>query len=333
MLCLGDTPAPAAPAPGAVAQDPSAQDPVTAIMSKLTGQMKQLAMEQAAINTAISISLAVIPVVGWAVDIVFSVASALMGNYYSNQVKTLIANFQNELTLDGAQYQQQIQQAQNAAVTAETPAGIQLALSGQVTATSSTPPAGTAGLGKWEDIIAKIAHFLGNPLQQLHPLLRIGHVVFTDVNDVAARSGVPAIASLANSLNHSGDTIYNDTLRAQAAISQVISQSTGQAQVQKVQDAITQARAAALSQFQTQTATAIDNINSPPYRAQLRITIAQQVLKDPSTAALVAQELNASAITPISATGYTPPSKATLVVPAIGAAAALLVVAHLKNSS
>lgn len=324
-------PAPAAPvdplAPPALAPDLSS---VQTIMAKLTKQMRDLALEQAAINTSISIAINVIPCVGQIVGVLFSLVSTLLGNYFSNQCKTAITTFTNNMLLLGAQYQAQVTAAQYAAVQAQAPAAIQLMLSGQVKPAAAPAPAtGASGLGHtWEDVLNDAIHWLANPLKMLHPVLRINYVVIKDLNDVLAKSHVPVLVNLAKELNKANSTIYSDTMRAQAAIDEAIDVSTGQEALIKTQEAIAQATAQCTSEFQSQTAIIIANINSPPYLSQLTVEIAQQLLTDPSVADLMARQ---SALAPgsgMTIPGATTPSKLLLALPIAGGLAAMLAIAH-----
>lgn len=320
---LGQT-APVDPlAPPALAPDMA---PIQAIMTKLTSQMRTLALEQAAINTSISIGFNFIPIVGSAVAALFSLLTAILGSYYSDQCKTAVAAFTSAMQLLAATYQAQVTAAQAAAVQAEAPAAIQMMLAGQVTAST---PATVQGLGHtWEDTLSSVVHWLANPLKMLHPVLRLNHEVITDLNDVLAKSKVPALVTLAGELQKANSTLYNDTVRAQAAIDNVINISTGQAALIKTQEAIAAATAQCTAEFSSQAGIAIANINSAPYRAQLRIEIAQQLLTDPSVADLMTRQ---AALTPggtLSIPGATTPSKLLLALPAVGAAAAVLAIAH-----
>ena len=320
---LGQT-APVDPlAPPALAPDMA---PIQAIMTKLTSQMRTLALEQAAINTSISIGFNFIPIVGSAVAALFSLLTAILGSYYSDQCKTAVAAFTSAMQLLAATYQAQVTAAQAAAVQAEAPAAIQMMLAGQVTAST---PATVQGLGHtWEDTLSSVVHWLANPLKMLHPVLRLNHEVITDLNDVLAKSKVPALVSLAGELQKANSTLYNDTVRAQAAIDNVINISTGQAALIKTQEAIAAATAQCTAEFSSQAGIAIANINSAPYRAQLRIEIAQQLLTDPSVADLMTRQ---AALTPggtLTIPGATTPSKLLLALPAVGAAAAVLAIAH-----
>jgi hypothetical protein len=302
--------------------------PIQAIMTKLTTQMRDLALEQAAINTSISIGFNFIPIVGSAVAALFSLLSAILGSYYSDQCKAAVATFTNAMQLLAATYQAQVTAAQYAAVQAEAPAAIQMMLSGQVTASTPAAPS-MQGLGhSWEDTLNSVVHWLANPLKMLHPVLRLNHEVITDLNDVLAKSKVPALVSLAGELQKANSTLYNDTVRAQAAIDNVINISTGQAALIKTQEAIAAATTQCTAEFSSQAGIAIANINSAPYRAQLRIEIAQQLLTDPSVADLMTRQASLTPGGALSIPGATTPSKWLLALPIVGGVAAMLAVAH-----
>jgi hypothetical protein len=301
---------------------------VASIMAKLTKQMRDLALEQAAINTSMSIAFNFIPIVGQAVSALLSILTAILGSYYSDQCKTAVTNFTNSMQLMAATYNAQVTAAQDAAVQAQLPGAIQLTLSGKV---PPPPPAtGTNGLGHtWEDTLSSVVHWLANPLKMLHPVLRLNHEVITDLNDVLAKSKVPALVSLAGELQKANSTLYQDTVKGQAAIDQLIDISTGQAALTKTQEAIAQATAQCTAEFQSQTAIAIANINSPTFLAALQFTIAQALLQDPSVSDLVASQgklFSPSGLPTIP--GATTPSKWLLALPAVGAVAGVLAIAH-----
>jgi hypothetical protein len=306
---------------------PTTPDPVQAILQKLTADMKQEAIEQAAIQTGVEIglevSLAFIPIVGWIADIVIAAYAALtylISAHYKTLCQQAIASFQNEMTLAGAACQQAVTAAQSAAFQQEEQAGIQMAISGQVTA--STP---VSGMGNFFSVMMKVIHDF---TQQINPVTRFNHLVFQKIADVAEKCPVPVIRSMGAELARNDTKVYGDIVRAQNAVAAVVDQGTGEQGYAKVQEAIVKARAVGKAQLAAQQAAFIANINSDAYRAALRIQIAQMVLKNPSVAALVAQGQSSGYTVN---TSYKAPSATLSVIPAAAAAAGVLLFAGLGS--
>jgi hypothetical protein len=316
---LGDTTPPSA-----------APDPVQAILTKLTADMKQEALEQAAIQTGVEIglevALAFVPIVGWIADIVIAVyaaITALISAHYKALSQQAIAAFQIEMQNDGLACQQAVNAAQDAAYTAEAPAAIQMAISGQVTLTTPNPGMSGSLFNLGMKIIKDFT-------SQMNPLVHFNHIVFQNIADVAQKCPVPVIRTMGAELAKNDSTVYADLQRGENAVAAVVDQGTGEQGYTKVQQAIVQARNVGLAQLNAQQTTFINNINSPAYRAALRIQIAQQVLKNPSVAALVAQA-QSSGYTPSVNTSYTAPSTKLSVVPMAAAAAGVLIFAGLGS--
>ena len=288
-------------------------DDIASIMEQLARDMKEEAIKQAAINTGISIALSCVPIVGWAVGLVYSVVQALVGSSLQRQAEEEMANFQTEMSAVGAQWEAKVTAVQSAVFEQEKPAAIQLALSNQAL--------GGVALGNiWEDIVdSQIFREISNPLRvikqvMLEPIIKPVQLVTSTMARIAPDEG--GFANLFAKVDNAVDRAEEIADKPVLLLDRAIDTSTGLQQLQDVRDAINAARPKALAQMKQQAEELMGQIQSPAYRLNLQKVIAAAIRNSKSLQAV------SNGITVPSASVST--SQGMQLLPAAGAAGAVL---------
>jgi hypothetical protein len=256
-------------------------DPIQDILDRLKKDMRKLIMEQAAMSTAISIGLAIIPVVGWAASAIYSVVQAIVGSGYKREMEEVMADTQVKADQIVAEYQQKVQTAQNDAFVQEQDASVQMALTceelpatitGKTDAPQAVVPTTTKalnGLGtlgfSWEHVF--------NPIWQISEATNA-------IRQVIVQIAPPAVARV---LERADAELQRESKQVEEGI-RVLS---GKAAVEKAEAARTEILAHVRSMMEEQYQASIKNMATPEFRYNLRITIAKNLRADPNFAALV----------------------------------------------
>lgn len=262
-------------------------------------KMKAEIMEVAASNLAIGIGLACIPVVGWAVGLVYSIVTTITEQKYQQAAQKVMAGLQVDLTKFAGNLDIQLQAVQSKVFDANKDAGIQLAVSGQpipnldASCASTAPPAAPPAV-----------HGLGD--------------VFSSINKQVERATVAVGIAAKNAGN---------------AVTTVAKAITGQDILNRARAAASKAYAQATAQMQAQYNTAVANVQSPAYAQSLIALIACRIRQDPSIAQMVTERtaLESAADSDTGAAAAGVQSTTSAVVPGVMAAGAVLLVGFIGN--
>ena len=280
-------------------------DAVQDVLDKMSDDVKKELIKSAAVNAAIAISLNALPIVGWALSLVYAGVQAIVGSKYQRESEALIGDFQNEMKATQAQFQAKIDAAANEAMRQEAPAAQQLAL-------SNLP---LEGLGEFGDIWSDAKDVIMRPVKEAQRIVKqvVGSPVYNTVQKVVGKP----LEQVANKVE---DAAFDarDTL-------------TGRSAKEDVEKAIDKARGIAVGQMSEAANKAIAEINSPAYRQQLRINMAKQIRADPAVAAMLNQIKPGTPTISTPGTNVSEPAKGISLLPMGAAAAAVVAFGFLKS--
>lgn len=315
--------------------DAQLQTVVNGVMDKYGAQMKTEAVDRAAVSAgldAAALVMAYIPVIGWIGAAAIAVVQAglqVTESYYQKQANTIIAAAQNEVRLQGVQYDAQIDAYKTQVLKQEAPAAVALALSG-------VPLNGLgelSGLGKslFAEATADAMRFaMEATTVALKPVRKVTHNAIQLSNNIVAQVPIPAVQNAAAALNKLEGHLYDNMDATEAAYDQFIQVGTGEAQMGKAQEAANLAKTKALAELKRQYDLIIANLNAPSFRAQLRTAMAVFIRTGPAGADI--QQMIGSGLLvpgapaePAITLTTAQPNKALQVLPAAGAGAAALI--------
>ncbi len=238
---------------------------INAILDKMKKEMKDLALKQAAASTAIAIGLNAIPVLGTAASVIYSAVQTVVGVQNQKEMQEVVADTNNQAKLIVADYQLKTEAAQNAVFDQEMVAGTTIAMACQ----------GMQGLDGWiSDQYHKITH-------ALKPKTII------KVLTLAPIAPLVLAAPLLKKTGSIGEKIAAPIDRVENAVDKSLNVLSGEQAVIEAKKARTKVLAKVRADMEAQYQTALANMNSPEFRAELRKTIATKVISDPSVAQLV----------------------------------------------
>jgi hypothetical protein len=256
-------------------------------------KMKAEIMEVAATNLAIGIGLACIPVVGWAIGLIYSLITTITEAKYQRAAQKVMADLQVQLQQFAGNLDQQMATLQGQVFDANKAAGVALATSStplpsNVNATTcvvSNPPAAPAAASAASG-------------QLPSPAASVASTVGLASNQAATPAPAPAVP--VNGLGSVFSSINTQIQRATSATDQALrTAGTAVADVAKAitgKDILDRARAAAATAFtqasaqmQAQYNTAAANVQSPAYAQALVLVIACRCRQDPSIAQMLMQ--------------------------------------------
>jgi hypothetical protein len=256
-------------------------DPIQDILTKLKKDMRKIIMEQAAMSTAISIGLSMIPVAGWAASAVYSVVQAIVGSQNKKEMQAVMADTQVKANQIIAEYQQKDQVAQNDAFVQEQGAATEMALvclplpatvTGSTTAPQAVVPTATPALKGLGTLGFAWAHVF-NPVFQLREAT-------SAVRKVIVKVAPPAVARVLKRVDA-------EAARESKQVDYATEILSGQAAVEKAEKARTEILTRVRTMMEEQYQASIMNMASPEFRFNLRITIAKNMRADPNFAALL----------------------------------------------
>ena len=304
--------------------DPTSQD----VLNKMSADMKTAAMETAASQTALLISLNYVPVIGTAVSIVLGVVMAMAGNEYQKKAKLVLAQLTTDLNNLALSYQQKLQVVKMAVFDQEKGAGIQLALSGTTL--------NGYGLGDiwqhWKQVVSPATH--------LNVLVKAIEAPAKPILKTAIKIAPKQVAAPLQQTLDTMDRVDTQLNRLEKNADGGLALLAGETQLNLARTRSEQAYAAASKDMDAQYQAAVRNVQSPQYRQALQVVLAKSIRSNPNMAALIssvdstqAQSLVASMTAGGAPTGTVPvvPAGATTgekvglgVVPLIGAVVAFL---------
>jgi hypothetical protein len=256
-------------------------DPIQDVLTKLKKDMRKIIMEQAAMSTAISIGLSMIPVAGWAASAVYSVVQAIVGAQNKREMQAVMADTELKANQIIADYQQKDQTAQNDAFVQEQDAATEMALTCQplpatVQGTTSAPqtvvPSPTPAVNGLGTLGFSWAHVF-NPVFQLREATAA-------VRKVIVKIAPPAVAKVLKRVDA-------EAARVSKQIDYATEVLSGQAAVEKAEKARAEILSRVSSMMEEQYQASVKNMASPEFRFNLRITIAKNLRADPNFAALL----------------------------------------------
>lgn len=240
-----------------------AEQTIEQVMERLQRDMKEQMIKQAAINASLSLTLLVIPVVGWAASAALAVVQGIVGTKYQKQAKEVLADIQVRAREITAEYQTKMQEAQNAVFEQEKPAGVQLAVTCQ-------PLNGMGDLGFSLKSAIKAA---------ISPSLYSYKLAAKGVQSVAKRVSPSAGKVVAK--------LTSPITKADKAVDDAIDIASGRAAVEKAKEARTEILAKVRQQMEAQYQQALQNMMTPQFRANLRAQIAAALRADPNIAKML----------------------------------------------
>jgi hypothetical protein len=143
---MGQDPLPDAPAVDAVVdttrEQLSLEEQMALIQTRMQGRMKEELMKQCAVQTAISLGLLCVPVVGWILSGVYSVLTLPGSLYVKARMADLVRETQERIRVRTEKVQDEIAAVQERIQNEVFDQAVELAISGQ-------PLEGFSGLGNW----------------------------------------------------------------------------------------------------------------------------------------------------------------------------------------
>lgn len=267
----------------------SIQKLMDAFSKALSEEAKREAIERAAVAAGLAVADIILTatVVGTVVAVLITVVMAVINaalkvtqSYYSNQANQLVADTQNYLRTLAAEYNAKLLAFQSQVIDQEAPAAYQLAVSG----------ATLNGLGAWQANLARdmrravtMTAIVAKPIEQFH------HVAFQALIQPITRLPIPAISKLAAQTAGAESDAYADMQRYHQNVDNFIKVGTGEATLDKTQEAVAKCRAAGEIEFEKQYQIALANSDSPPFRAALRTGLAAIFRTDPTINSLMSQ--------------------------------------------
>lgn len=247
-------------------------------LEKAAEEMKRSAMESAAAQTALVISLNFVPVVGTALSVVLSVVMAIGNNHYKKKAQQVMADLEHQLKALSLSYEQRMHAIKMAVFEQEKTAGIQLALSG-ATLSGLGSSIGDSWRKTWKRVVSPVYH-----VQTLVKAIQ-----------VPVQSGLKQVQkitpdSVDRILQRPIDRMDSDQAeiqRAQERIEGNLATLSGEEQWAVAKERAGKAYVAASKDMEAQFQAAVLNVQSAEYRKALQVVIAERVRADPNMAALI----------------------------------------------
>lgn len=261
------------------------------ILERMASQMKRDAIESAAAQTVLLISLNYVPVIGTAISIVLGVVMAIGISHYKKKAQLVLARFETDVKSLANSYEQRLHVIKMAVFDQEKTAALQLALSGATLAGWENAEAGFGHLGHlgssggdkwrkhWKRVVSPVYHVqtLVKAIQKpVQGALRQIQKITPDSIDRILQRPIDRMSSVQAELN-----------RAQSRIEGNLATLSGESQWRLAQERAGQAYAAASKDMEAQYQAAVLNVQSAEYRQALQVVIAKRVRGDPNLAALI----------------------------------------------
>lgn len=251
----------------------------TDALKKAEDEMKQAALESAAAQTALTISLNFIPVVGTAVSIVLSVVMAIGTSKYRQKAEEVMAGLKIDLDRLAASYQVRLSSVKMDVFSQEKAAGIQLALSGATLDGGLGSWAGDAWRKTWKKVVSP-AHHLNVLVKAIQKPVQEGLKAIQKITpDSVDRIIQKPIDQM--------DRDQAELQRADEYTNEKLATLSGEQQWVIARERAAQAYAAASKDMDAQFQAAVVNVQSQEYRQALQVAIAKRIRSDPNMAALI----------------------------------------------
>ncbi len=262
---------------------------MTAFGNALSEEAKSEAVKRAAVAAGLSIADIILMMtgVGAIVAVLVTVVMAIINaglkitqTYFANQANAIVADTENYLRTLVAQYNAKLVAYQGQVVEEEAPAAYQLAVSGQQ----------LHGLGAWQDSLARdMRRAVTATALVTQPILQLHHVTAQALLNPITKLPVPVIANTARATAGAEADAYSDIQRYEKNVDDFIKVGTGEAQLEKTQEAAAKVRAAGEIELKKQFDIAMANSNSPPFRQSLRTGLAAIFRTDPTINSIMSQ--------------------------------------------
>jgi hypothetical protein len=252
----------------------------SATIAAMEKKIKAEVMEVAATNTAIGIGLDCIPVVGWAIGLVYSLVTTITEAKYQRAAQKVIADLQTQLQQFAGNLDIQMAALQSQVFDANKAAGVAMATSttplpstinASTCVVTTAPPAPPAvASGTLPTAAASVAASL--------------NTTSTPVNGLG-----DVFSSISTQLQRATAATYQAAKTAGNAITTVAKAITGQDILNRARAAAATAYTQATAQMQAQFNLAAANVQSAQYAQNLVLVIACRIRQDPSIAQMLVQ--------------------------------------------
>lgn len=260
---------------------------IDAVLAKMKKQMRNIAIEQAAISSSISIALLVVPVVGQVASAFYGIIQLVVGSQNKLEVQSILADTQEKAKAIVAKYNLKLSDAQDRVWDAEANGAAQLAVS----------CTDLQGLGGWfgnilsnfgiKNIVRKSALYVVNPIA---PLVKPAQKLLNK----AAPKAVSHVTDQA---------IAKPTAQMEKNVNTAVDVLSGQEAVKKAKAARTKVLAEVETSSVSQYKKAVVAMDTPVFRANLRKQLAIKLRSEPSILATLTQQC---AVLPTTGRGVDP---------------------------
>jgi hypothetical protein len=332
-----------APVPTPVTSKETLEELLERTSKELKQQIIETTAAQMATTVAVSaviLTLNVIPIVGWIINIAWAAlqaAFAVAAAHYQREAQRIMSNLTNELKLMGGAYQASFDEEKLRIFNEERGAAIQLALS-----SSDLPdiaPKAVEGLGAswWSKLVSPVYHAT--------EVLRVSAKPVREVVRAADRAGLPGANKVAAEMDRTDKLVK----KIQDEDQHIYAKASGEEIRNIAREQAAKARVKAAFEFEAQYQKALASLRTPEFRHNLRLQTARFIRQQPHMAELITNARGAGAqrvveqmvsdgritqdqvVAAAEAAAYPGGSRAATYLPAVGAVAAVLLIGSMKS--